>query len=114
MSPCTNIPNHLDFSPSQLQLTKPSFNIQEKHLLVAKEEVEDAYHANFWSNVSASMERLGAKKYPAAFIQKMFRELEAAGKTDIDAAASTSETNGANDDSAMKEEGETGDGANVA
>lgn len=65
------------------------------------------------------MERQGANKYPAVFVQKIFRELEAAGKTDIDAAASTStatstsETNGAKDDTVAKEE-ENGDGADDA
>lgn len=62
------------------------------------------------------MERLGANKYPAAFIQKIFRELEATGKTEIDAAAttSTSETDGPNDDAVAKEEEEIGDGTDVA
>ena len=31
------------------------------------------------------MERRGADKYPAAFVQKTFKELEAAGKADLDA-----------------------------
>ena len=30
------------------------------------------------------MERLGADKYPAAFVQKIYKELEAAGKAGLD------------------------------
>ncbi len=54
------------------------------------------------------MERRGADKYPSAFLQKTFKELETAGKTLINAiAVNAAATNGAND--AMKEE-DTGDG----
>ena len=34
------------------------------------------------------MECRGAEKYPAAFVQKTFKELEAAGKADLDTANS--------------------------
>lgn len=108
-------PPHPHPSPPQSPPRSPSsLTQQEKLLLTAKKEVEDAYHASFWSNVSATMERQGANKYPAAFVQKMFRGLEAAGKTDLDAAGnSTSETDGGNDDAVGKEE-ESGEGADGA
>ena len=56
---------------------------QDQHLLLAKKEIEDAYNANFWTNVASNMERRGADKYPSAFLQKTFKELETAGKAVI-------------------------------
>lgn len=63
------------------------------------------------------MERRGADKYPGTFLQKTFKELEAAGKTLINFAngtgAAADGANGANgtkeDDDAVKEE-DTGEG----
>ena len=55
------------------------------------------------------MERRGADKYPTAFLQKTFKELESAGKTAIDAAAAgTEEEKG--DGEGVKEEEGSGDG----
>lgn len=55
------------------------------------------------------MERRGAGKYPSAFLQKTFKELEAAGKTTI-----TNAGNGAaakdEGDEAVKEEEDAGEG----
>ena len=66
------------------------------------------------------MERRGADKYPAAFIQKTFKELEAAGKANLDAdngaasssasaaagavASGTKETEGVKGSDGVKEE----------
>ena len=58
------------------------------------------------------MERRGADKYPAAFLQKTFKELEAAGKTAINDATADG-TTGAKDGEAVKEE-DTGDGGDDA
>lgn len=79
--------------------------------MAAKKEIEDAHAAAFWANVAANMERRGADKYPVAFIQKTFKELEAAGKTDINAATATSasDTNGAKDDDVVTKEEDMGD-----
>ena len=90
---------------SNLNPANHSSTLQEQHLLLAKKEIEDAYNTGFWANVAANMERRGADKYPSAFLQKTFKELESAGKTTINGVA----TNGAKDDDAVKEE-DTGDG----
>ncbi len=66
------------------------FKQQDQHLLAAKKDIEDAYITNFWANVAANMERRGADKYPTAFLQKTFKDLEAAGKTTINPANATS------------------------
>ena len=58
------------------------------------------------------MERRGADKYPAAFLQKTFKELESAGKTLISLANGTDDADGSkggDDDAAVKEE-DAGDG----
>ena len=74
------------------------------------------------------MERRGAEKYPIAFLSKTFKALEAAGKTDLNAAngnadtgtasnastsngtaSTTATTDGDDKDVVMKEE-DTGDG----
>ena len=57
------------------------------------------------------MERHGSDKYPVTFLQKTFKELEAAGKTAITSAndASADGTNGVKDGEAVKEE-DTGKG----
>lgn len=54
------------------------------------------------------MERRGADKYPSAFLQKTFKELEAANKTTINVANGAA-TNGAKEGDAIKEE-DTGEG----
>ena len=78
------------------QLTTHSTQ-QHQHLLLAKKEIEDAFATGFWANVAAAMERRGAAKYPTAFLQKTFKELEAAGKTDIAAANTNNNHTGTND-----------------
>ena len=58
------------------------------------------------------MERRGAERYPGAFVQKTFKELEAAGKATVNptnAAAATTAANGAEETGAIKEE-DTGEG----
>ena len=70
---------------------------QHQHLLLAKKEIEDAFATGFWANVAANMERRGAGKYPTAFLQKTFKELEAAGKTTIVAANTNDNHTGTND-----------------
>ena len=59
------------------------------------------------------MERHGADKYPSAFVQKTFKELDAAGQTAITPANGTANDNDdaastcdADEDVAMKEEEE--------
>lgn len=53
------------------------------------------------------MERRGSDKYPTAFLQKTFKELESAGKTAINGAvAGTEEGEG----EGVKEEDGAGDG----
>ena len=89
-SPCS-LPLSLSPFPHSIHLsqTHPLTNHstqQHQHLLLAKKEIEDAFATGFWANVAANMERRGAAKYPTAFLQKTFKELEAAGKTDIVAA----------------------------
>ena len=100
------------FPPSSLFATSANhpFTQKDQHLLLAKKEIEDAYNTGFWANIAANMERRGADKYPTAFLQKTFKELEIAGKTTIDAnAMNGAATNGAKDNDATKEE-DTGDG----
>ncbi|KAF6220496.1 hypothetical protein HO133_002929 [Letharia lupina] len=80
----------------------------DQHLLLAKKEIEDAYNTGFWANVAANMERRGADKYPSAFLQKTFKELEAAGKATINPVNGTAAT-GAEENDAIKEE-DTGEG----
>lgn len=58
------------------------------------------------------MERRGSDKYPAAFLQKTFKELEAAGKTAINDATADG-INAASESKAMKEE-DTGEGGDDA
>ena len=41
------------------------------------------------------MERRSANKYPAAFVQKTYKELEAAGKADLDTADSAASSSAA-------------------
>ena len=52
------------------------------------------------------MERRGADKYPAAFVQKTFKELEVAGKADLDtadsAASSSATASGSKDTEGAK------------
>ena len=81
---------------SQSQLTNYSTH-QHQHLLLAKKEIEDAFATGLWANVAANMERRGAGKYPTAFLQKTFKELEAVGKTTIVAANTNNNHTGSND-----------------
>ncbi|KAM0794948.1 hypothetical protein BDR22DRAFT_635103 [Usnea florida] len=98
-----------------------------QHLLIAKKEIEDAFATSLWANVAASMERRGAGKYPTAFLQKTFKELDAAGKTAIVAANTNDNRTGTNDtttpatagalptgNSAIKEEEEDSGDADAA
>lgn len=55
------------------------------------------------------MERRGAGKYPSAFLQKTFKELEAAGKTAINPVNGATVAGGEDDDEDIKEE-DTGEG----
>ena len=59
------------------------------------------------------MERRGADKYPCAFLQKTFKELEAAGKTTINVVANGAATNEAKEGDATKgaKEGDATNGA---
>ena len=89
-------------------------NKQDQHLLLAKKEIEDAYNSGFWANIAANMERRGAGKYPSAFLQKTFKELEAAGKMAINPVNGAA-VNGAEEEDveAIKEE-DTGEGGDDA
>lgn len=58
------------------------------------------------------MERRGAGKYPAAFIQKTFKELEAAGKDSIN-PVNVASADGAKDDSDTVKEEDTGEGGDT-
>lgn len=72
------------------------------------------------------MERRGADKYPAAFVQKTYNQLEAAGKADLDAtddagssdaaASGTKDTDGAKvaDGSQTTAEGKPADGSKTS
>ena len=56
------------------------------------------------------MERRGSDKYPAAFLQKTFKELEAAGKTK--AAGAGAEEEGVDEGEGVKEEDTAGTAGN--
>ena len=89
-------PAHL--SQTSSQLTNHSTQ-QHQHLLQAKKEIEDAFATGFWANVATNMERRGAAKYPTAFLQKTFKELEATGKI-TNTAANTNDNHTGNSDAA--------------
>ncbi|KAL9134635.1 MAG: hypothetical protein Q9175_004175 [Cornicularia normoerica] len=85
----------------------------DQHLLLAKKEIEDAYASGFWANVATNMERRGAGRYPGTFLQKIFKELEAAGKTTVNPAngndAATAVDGAKEEGDAIKQE-DTGEG----
>ena len=56
------------------------------------------------------MERRGAEKYPIAFLSKTFKELEAAGKTDLNAANGNTDTGTASNGSASASNASTSNG----
>ena len=86
---------------------------QEQHLLIAKKEIEDAYNSGFWNNIAANMERRGAGKYPGAFLQKSFKELETAGKTTINPVKNATTDNGDEQVDANEEEEDADEGGDA-
>ena len=59
------------------------FHPQQKEMLLsAKAHLESNWKSSLWGLVSSKMEELGARKYPADFLAKEFRKMEAVGDTD--------------------------------
>ncbi|KAL9031893.1 MAG: hypothetical protein Q9180_006765 [Flavoplaca navasiana] len=52
-------------------------------LLSVKAHIESNWKSSLWGLVSSKMEEQGTRKYPADFLAKEFRKLEAAGDTDV-------------------------------
>ncbi|KAL8782141.1 MAG: hypothetical protein Q9213_005645 [Squamulea squamosa] len=89
---------------------------EKETLLAAKEAVETNWKNTMWAAVSTKMEQMGARKFPADYLQKEFRKMETAGTTTIAGAYAPTASNGkastATNGTAVKDEASE-DGAEI-
>lgn len=63
----------------------------DERLLTAKAEVEAKFQAEKFSLIAASIEKAGGDKYPAKFLQKVLKKMEAKGKGPMPRGGNTNE-----------------------
>ncbi|KAL8702769.1 MAG: hypothetical protein Q9225_008129, partial [Loekoesia sp. 1 TL-2023] len=85
-------------------------------LLTAKNEVESNWKKDKWTHISKKMEEKGTEKYPAEFLQKEWKKLEAAraaqttveGNALFEAAAKAVADGGDSEEEGVKEDEQDG------